>query len=69
MNRKSTSGMGAFHPVLFFVVIYGISLFLALFVCSTVYYSLNDQKTDAETISKTNLEISNAAASGATAFR
>lgn len=60
--------MGAFHPVLFFVVIYGISLFLALFVCNTVYHSLNDSKPE-ETISKTNMDISTAAASGATAFR
>jgi flagellar biosynthesis protein FliP len=33
--------MGALHPVLFFLVIYGISLFLAIFVCRTVYYSIN----------------------------
>ncbi len=66
MNRKSTSGMGAFHPVLFFVVIYGISLVLALFVCSTVYYSLNESKPEAA--AQKNMEISTAAA-GATAFR
>jgi hypothetical protein len=33
--------MGALHPVLFFLVVYGISLFLAIFVCRTVYYSIN----------------------------
>lgn len=42
MSRKSTSSVGALHPILFFVVIYGISLFLAFFVCSTVYYNIND---------------------------
>lgn len=42
MRRSSTSPMGALHPVLFFLVIYGISLFLALFVCRTVYYSMNN---------------------------
>lgn len=42
MNRKTTSSVGALHPILFFVVIYGISLFLAFFVCSSVYYSIND---------------------------
>jgi hypothetical protein len=42
MRRNSTSTMGALHPVLFFLVIYGISLFLALFVCRTVYYSINN---------------------------
>ncbi|MGZ3844747.1 MAG: hypothetical protein ACXVBJ_10995 [Flavisolibacter sp.] len=43
MRRNYTSPMGALHPVLFFLVIYGISLFLAIFVCRTVYYSINDE--------------------------
>ena len=43
MRRNSTTSMGALHPVLFFFVLYGISLFLALFVCRTVYYSINDE--------------------------
>jgi hypothetical protein len=42
MRRNSTSTIGAFHPILFFMLVYGISLFLAIFVCRTVYYSLND---------------------------
>jgi len=42
MRRNSISAMGALHPVLFFLVIYGISLFLAIFVCRTVYYTIND---------------------------
>jgi hypothetical protein len=29
------------HPVIFFLFVYGIALFLALFVCRTVYYSLH----------------------------
>lgn len=33
--------MGAMHPVIFFLLVYGIALFLALFVCRTVYYTLN----------------------------
>ncbi len=41
MRRNSTSSVGALHPVLFFMLIYGISLFLAIFVCRTVYYSIN----------------------------
>jgi hypothetical protein len=36
MRRNSTSTIGAFHPILFFMLVYGI------FVCRTVYYSLND---------------------------
>lgn len=42
MRRNSTPAMGAFHPVLFFMFVYGISLFLAIFVCRTVYYSVSD---------------------------
>lgn len=41
MRRNSTSSMGAMHPVIFFLLVYGIALFLALFVCRTVYYTLN----------------------------
>jgi hypothetical protein len=43
--RRNSSSLGAFHPILFFLCVYGISLFLALFVCRTVYYSLNDNAT------------------------
>lgn len=45
MRRNSTSSMGALHPIFFFLVVYGISLFLAIFVCRTVYYSINDEST------------------------
>ena len=45
MRRNSTSSFGALHPIMFFLVIYGISLFLAIFVCRTVYYSINDDGT------------------------
>jgi hypothetical protein len=41
MRRNSTSSVGALHPILFFFLVYGISLFLAIFVCRTVYYSVN----------------------------
>jgi flagellar biosynthesis protein FliP len=40
--RRNSSSLGAFHPILFFLCVYGISLFLAIFVCRTVYNSLND---------------------------
>jgi hypothetical protein len=41
MRRKSTRSVGALHPILFFLFVYGLSLFMALFVCRTVYYSIN----------------------------
>ena len=46
MKQKSTAGIGALHPVMFFFLVYGISLFLALFVCRTVYYNLNSNDTN-----------------------
>lgn len=54
MRRNSTSSMGALHPILFFLFVYGISLFLAIFVCRTVYYSINDDATASSKILKTN---------------
>jgi hypothetical protein len=41
MNRNLTSSVGAFHPILFFMIVYAISLFLAFFVCRTVYFTLH----------------------------
>jgi hypothetical protein len=53
MRRNSTSSMGALHPILFFLVVYGISLFLAIFVCRTVYYSMNDESAASAKLIKT----------------
>jgi hypothetical protein len=51
--------MGALHPVLFFTLIYGISLFLAIFVCRTVYYSVNgDQDMASATTTEKPMDIS-----------
>jgi hypothetical protein len=65
MRRNSTSGMGALHPVLFFMLVYGISLFLAIFICRTVYYSINDQ----EAVSAAAAQDHDLAAMNATAYR
>ena len=45
MNRNSTSSMGALHPVLFFLLVYGISLFLAFYVCRVVYYTMHPEES------------------------
>jgi hypothetical protein len=69
MNRNSTSSVGALHPVLFFAIVYAISLFLALFVCSTVYYTFNDpdQEMEQHALSQQDLKLGTTAT--ATAFR
>lgn len=41
MSRTNGQALGAMHPILFFVLVYGISLFLAFFICSAVYNSLH----------------------------
>lgn len=40
--------MGALHPLLFFVLVYGISLVMALFVCRSVYYGINGDDAQAD---------------------
>ena len=64
MRRNSTSSLGALHPILFFMFVYGISLFLAIFVCRTVYFSINNDVADnSKTELKANLDYSATAAS------
>ena len=49
MTRNSaSSGIGALHPILFFFLVYGISLFLAFVVCRTVYFNINGEGSTAE---------------------
>jgi len=37
MRRNSTRSLGALHPILFFILVYGISLCMALMVCTSIY--------------------------------
>lgn len=69
MRRNSTSSLGAFHPIIFFVIVYAISLFLAFFVCSTVYYTFHEEETatDNATMAQGGLDLS--ASATTTAFR
>ena len=46
MRRNSTSTMGALHPIMFFILVYGISVCMALFVCRVVYISINGNPDD-----------------------
>ena len=41
MRRSSTSTIGALHPIMFFILVYGISVCMALFVCRAIYISIN----------------------------
>jgi hypothetical protein len=41
MKRKSTSTLGALHPILFFAGVYIVALFFSIFICSSIFYSCN----------------------------
>lgn len=68
MNRKP-AGVGALHPVLFFMVVYGISLFLAFFVCRTVYYTVYGNEAASENTTKVEKGYSMQDARTATALK
>ncbi len=44
------------------MLVYGISLFLAIFVCRTVYYSINDQEAASAAAQDKDLPAMNATA-------
>ena len=39
--KSRTNSLGALHPILFFAVMYVVVLFLSIFICSSLFYSLN----------------------------
>lgn len=40
--------MGALHPILFFAVMYVVVLFLSIFICSSIFNSLNGTEASAD---------------------
>ena len=48
MNRKFYASFGALHPFFFMVMVYIISVFLAFFVCTTIYNSMHGAETLAD---------------------
>jgi hypothetical protein len=46
MKSRSNS-LGALHPVLFFACMYVVVLFLSIFICSSLFYSLNSDTVSA----------------------
>jgi hypothetical protein len=70
MRRNSTKPVGALHPILFFLLVYGISLFMALFVCRTIYFSIHETPTEtAGTQMKAETAYSGTTGMSATALR
>ncbi len=58
MTRNSTSTMGALHPVLFFTLVYIISILMALFVCRAIYISVNGDPDVVQTETKADKHAS-----------
>ena len=46
MKSKTLTSMGSLHPVIFFAVVYIVSLLASVFICSSLFYSCNTSKTD-----------------------
>lgn len=45
MKPKTATSIGALHPILFFAGVYIVALFLSIFICSSIFYSINDNGT------------------------
>lgn len=72
MRRNSTSAMGALHPIMFFILVYGISVCMALFVCRAVYISINgnpDEIAQKEINEANELSFAGASSAQSTALR
>ena len=45
MRSRTSTAMGALHPILFFAGVYVVVLLFSIFICSTIFYSCNAAKT------------------------
>jgi len=46
MRSRTSTTMGALHPILFFAGVYIVVLLFSIFICSTIFYSCSANKTD-----------------------
>ncbi len=52
MKAKTITPMGALHPVLFFAGVYVVALLLSIFICSSIFYSINGTSSNDEAVVK-----------------
>jgi len=45
MKSKTMTSMGAMHPFLFFAIVYIVALLMAVFICSSLFYSCQAKET------------------------
>ena len=43
MKTKALTPLGSLHPILFFVFVYVVTLVIAIFICSSLFYSCNSE--------------------------
>jgi hypothetical protein len=46
MRSRTSTTMGALHPILFFAGVYIVVLLFSIFICSTIFYSCSANKTE-----------------------
>jgi hypothetical protein len=46
MTSRTSTTMGALHPILFFAGVYIVVLLFSIFICSTIFYSCSANRTD-----------------------
>jgi hypothetical protein len=49
MKTKNITPMGALHPVLFFAGVYIVALLFSIFICSSIFYSINSRSASVDT--------------------
>ena len=57
MRARSTRSVGALHPILFFAVVYVVVLFLSIFICSSLFYSMNSEVVSTDRIEQKTAKV------------
>ena len=48
MKRSSLSPIGGFQPFLFLIGMYVVALFFSIFICSSIFYAINEKPDSAK---------------------
>lgn len=51
-SRSTITPMGALHPILFFAGVYVVALLMSIFICSSIFYSINGNGGNDEAVAK-----------------
>jgi hypothetical protein len=50
MKRSTFNAIGGWQPFLFCIGMYVVALFFSIFVCSSIFYALNNRSAGKETV-------------------